>query len=45
MDNPAIVNEIYEIAKLAAAKQVKPEHWLGAMPAFLTTPAARGAGT
>jgi len=23
MDNPAIVNEIYEIAKLAAAKQVK----------------------
>jgi len=23
---PAIVNEIYEIAKLAAQKQVKPEH-------------------
>jgi hypothetical protein len=44
MDNPAIVNEIYEIAKLAAAKQVKPEHWLGAMPEFLTTPAAPGAG-
>jgi hypothetical protein len=40
MDNPAIVNEIYEIAKLAAAKQVKPEHWLGALPEFLTAPAA-----
>jgi uncharacterized protein len=38
MDNPAIVNEIYEIAKLAAAKQVKPEHWLGALPEFPTTP-------
>ncbi len=35
MDNPAIVNEIYEIGKLAAAKQVKAEHWLGALPAFL----------
>jgi hypothetical protein len=40
MDNPAIVNEIYEIAKLAAAKQVKPEHWLGALPHFLTAPVA-----
>jgi Patatin-like phospholipase len=38
MDNPAIVNEIYEIAKLAAAKQVKAEHWLGALPEFLTAP-------
>jgi hypothetical protein len=38
MDNPAIVNDIYEIAKLAAAKQVKPEHWLGALPNFLTAP-------
>jgi hypothetical protein len=45
MDNPAIVNEIYEIAKLAAAKQVKPEHWLGELPAFLTAPAARKPGT
>jgi hypothetical protein len=44
MDNPAIVNEIYEIAKLAAAKQVKPEHWLGAMPEFLAAPAGPGAG-
>jgi uncharacterized protein len=44
MDNPAIVNEIYEIAKLAAAKQVKPEHWLGALPEFLTAPAAPDIG-
>jgi hypothetical protein len=44
MDNPAIVNEIYEIAKLAAQKQVKPEHWLGDLPAFVTAPAARSAG-
>jgi uncharacterized protein len=43
MDNPAIVNEIYEIAKLAAEKQVKPEHWLGDLPEFLATPTA-GAG-
>jgi hypothetical protein len=43
MDNPAIVHEIYEIAKLAAAKQVKPEHWLGQLPEFVTTAAARGA--
>ena len=43
MDNPAIVNEIYELAKLAAAKQVKPEHWLGALPEFLTAPGAKGA--
>jgi hypothetical protein len=44
MDNPAIVHEIYEIAKVAAAKQVKPEHWLGALPEFLTAPQAPGAG-
>jgi hypothetical protein len=44
MDNPAIVNEIYEIAKLAAAKQVKPEHWLGALPEFLAAPAATDTG-
>jgi hypothetical protein len=44
MDNPAIVNEIYEIAKLAAVKQVKPEHWLGALPEFLSAPAAQDGG-
>jgi len=35
IDNPAIVNEIYEIGKIAAQKQVKPEHWLGALPDFV----------
>jgi hypothetical protein len=39
MDNPAIVNDIYEIASIAAKKQVKPEHWLGELPAFLNTAA------
>jgi hypothetical protein len=42
MDNPAIVADIYEIAKLAAAKQIKPEHWLGTLPQFLAAPAAPG---
>jgi len=28
MDEPAIVHDIYEIAKLAAQQQVKPEHFL-----------------
>jgi uncharacterized protein len=36
MDNPAIVNDIYALAKAAAAKQVKAEHWLGALPDFVT---------
>jgi hypothetical protein len=40
MDNPAIVNEIYEIAKIAAEQQIDPKHWIGALPEFLTTPAA-----
>jgi hypothetical protein len=44
MDNPGIVGEIYELAKLAAAKQVRPEHWLGALPEFLAAPATPGAG-
>jgi hypothetical protein len=42
MDNPAIVNDIYEIAKIAAEQQVDPKHWIGALPEFLTTPAAGG---
>ncbi len=29
IDNPAIVETIYQIAKIAAEKQVKPEHWSG----------------
>jgi hypothetical protein len=40
MDNPAIVSEIYEIAKIAAEQQIDPKHWIGALPEFLTTPAA-----
>jgi len=44
MDNPAVVDEIYEIGKLAAAKQVKPEHWLGALPEFVTATAAQSSG-
>ena len=32
-------------AKLAAAKQVKPEHWLGDLPRFVTAPAAGRAGS
>jgi hypothetical protein len=40
MDDPSIVKDIYAIARLAAEKQVKPEHWEGVLPAFLTAPAA-----
>jgi uncharacterized protein len=29
MDDPKIVNELYEIGQRAAEKQVKAEHWLG----------------
>ena len=39
MDNPAIVNDIYALAKAAAAKQVKAEHGLGALPDFVTAAA------
>jgi len=35
MDNPVIVHDIYAIGKLAAEKQIKPEHWLGDLPPFL----------
>jgi len=31
MDDPTIIHDIYELAKIAAKKQVKPEHWLGDM--------------
>jgi hypothetical protein len=34
MDDPTIIPDIYALAKLAAAKQVKPEHWLGSLPAW-----------
>jgi hypothetical protein len=29
MDDPKTVDDLYEIGRRAAAKQVKPEHWLG----------------
>jgi hypothetical protein len=41
MDNPAIVHDIYAIAKLAAEKQIKAEHLAGDLPAFVQAPAQR----
>ena len=32
MDDPTIIPDIYALAKIAAAIQVKPEHWLGELP-------------
>jgi hypothetical protein len=34
MDDPTIIPDIYAIAKIAAAKQVKAEHWLGELPVW-----------
>jgi hypothetical protein len=34
MDDPSIIPDIYKIAKIAAEIQVKPEHWLGNLPAW-----------
>jgi uncharacterized protein len=34
MDDPTIIPDIYALAKIAAARQVKPEHWLGDLPAW-----------
>jgi hypothetical protein len=34
MDDPTIIPDIYTLARLAAKKQVKPEHWLGDLPAW-----------
>ena len=34
MDDPLIIPDIYNIAKIAADIQVKPEHWLGDMPTW-----------
>jgi hypothetical protein len=34
MDDPTIIPDIYMLATLAAAKQVKPEHWLGDLPGW-----------
>jgi uncharacterized protein len=34
MDDPDIIPDIYELAKVAAAIQVKPEHWIGELPGW-----------
>jgi hypothetical protein len=39
MDDPSIIQPIYELATMAAAKQVKAEHWVGDLPDFVVAPA------
>jgi hypothetical protein len=34
LDDPSIIPDIYNLAKVAAAIQVKPEHWVGALPSW-----------
>jgi hypothetical protein len=34
MDDPTIVEDIYTLAKIAATKQVKAEHWLDDVPSW-----------
>jgi hypothetical protein len=34
MDDPTIIPDIYKLGQIAAEKQVKPEHWLGDLPAW-----------
>jgi hypothetical protein len=34
MDDPTIIKDIYTLAKIAAEKQVKAEHWLGEAPTW-----------
>jgi len=34
MDDPSIIPDIYALAKVAAKKQVKPEHWIGELPSW-----------
>jgi hypothetical protein len=41
MDDPSIIEAIYEIATIAAAKQVKAEHWIGELPDFVKAPAPK----
>jgi predicted acylesterase/phospholipase RssA len=43
MDDPSIIPDIYKLAKIAAARQVKPEHWVGALPGWCdgTHPSAK----
>jgi hypothetical protein len=44
MDNPAIVADIYALAKIAAEKQVKPEHWTAAAQNERTTDSVAAQG-
>jgi hypothetical protein len=37
MDDPTIIQAIYDIATIAAKKQVKAEHWTGSLPDFIST--------
>jgi hypothetical protein len=41
MDDPSIIEAIYQLATLAAKKQVMAEHWVGALPDFIPRPAAQ----
>jgi len=41
MDDPSIIQAIYELAAIAAAEQVKPEHWAGELPDFIAAPAPK----
>lgn len=34
MDDPTIIRDVYALARLAAEKQVKAEHWLGDLPTW-----------
>jgi hypothetical protein len=34
MDDPSIIPDLYNLAKVAAAIQVKPEHWIGELPTW-----------
>jgi hypothetical protein len=34
MDDPTIVEDIYKLAKIAAEKQVKAEHWIDDVPSW-----------
>jgi hypothetical protein len=43
MDDPTIIQAIYDVASIAAAKQVKAEHWVGDLPDFVAAKAAKPA--
>jgi hypothetical protein len=34
MDDPTIIEDLYKLARLAAEKQVRPEHWIGTVPTW-----------